>query len=128
MEQRRLAPDRSYLERNMNSTNQQTVPPAPMQAMDSNEQVALLKSVLESSTEYSIVAKDLDGTILAWNEGARRNYGYEPAEVVGKASAFILHPVEDVESGYARSILDAALQKGKWEGELVRVRKDSSRF
>src|ERR1700678_43280 len=98
----------------MNHTNQSTILPAPLQAMDSNEQVAFLKSVLESSTEYSIVAQDLDGTILAWNEGARRNYGYEPAEVVGKASAFILHPAEDVDSGYARSILDLAYQKGKW--------------
>ena len=112
----------------MNQTNQPTALPAPWQAMDSNQQVAFLNSVLDSSTEYSIVAEDLDGTILAWNEGARRNYGYEPAEVVGKASAFILHTVEDVESGHARSILDAAQQKGKWEGELVRVRKDSSRF
>jgi len=36
------------------------------------EQVAFLKTILESSTEYSIVAKDLNGNILAWNEGAHR--------------------------------------------------------
>jgi hypothetical protein len=36
------------------------------------ERTAFLNSILESSTEYSIVAKDLDGTIRAWNEGARR--------------------------------------------------------
>jgi PAS domain S-box-containing protein len=41
------------------------------------EQAAFLKSILESSTEYSIIAKDLNGTILAWNEGARRIYGHE---------------------------------------------------
>ena len=51
------------------------------------EQAAFLNSILESSTEYSIVAKDLDGTILAWNEGARRIYGYEAGDVVGKAAA-----------------------------------------
>ena len=33
------------------------------------EQAAFLSSILESSTEYSIVAKDLRGTITAWNEG-----------------------------------------------------------
>lgn len=29
-------------------------------------------NVLESSTEYSVIGKDLDGKILLWNEGARR--------------------------------------------------------
>jgi PAS domain S-box-containing protein len=92
------------------------------------EQVAFLKSVLEGSTEYSIVAKDLDGTILAWNEGARRVYGYEAADVVGKMKAFILHHPDDVRSGRAQAILDEARQTGKWEGQLRRVRKNGSEF
>ena len=35
-------------------------------------------NILESSTEYSIIGKDLDGQILLWNEGAKRIYGYGP--------------------------------------------------
>jgi hypothetical protein len=31
-----------------------------------------LSNILEASTEYSIIGKDLDGTIELWNEGARR--------------------------------------------------------
>src|ERR1700688_2583978 len=50
-----------------------------------------ITNILESSTEYSVVAKDLDGKILLWNEGARRLYGYEPDEVVGRANSSILH-------------------------------------
>ena len=42
-------------------------------------------NILGSSTEYSIIGKDLAGKILLWNAGARRLYGYEPEEVVGKA-------------------------------------------
>ena len=91
------------------------------------EQAAFLNSVLESSTEYSIVAKDLAGRILAWNEGARRVYGYEPADVVGK-SAFLLHDPDDVKSGRAQQFLDEAQQSGTWSGALTRVRKDGSRF
>jgi PAS domain S-box-containing protein len=102
--------------------------PADRTLLQGAEQVAFLKSILESSTEYSIVAKDLDGTIVAWNEGARRVYGYEPGDVVGKANAFILHDPEDVNSGRARDILDQTRRTGKWEGELRRVRKDGSRF
>ena len=41
-------------------------------------------NILESSTEYSIIGMDLEGKILLWNEGARRLYGYEPEEVIGK--------------------------------------------
>src|SRR5216683_627543 len=40
------------------------------------EATAFLNNVLESSTEYSIIAKDLDGNILAWNEGAKRDGDY----------------------------------------------------
>lgn len=48
---------------------------------------------------HSIIGKDLEGEILLWNEGARRLYGYEPEEVVGKANSLILHTAEDVEGG-----------------------------
>jgi PAS domain S-box-containing protein len=46
--------------------------------------LAFISSILESSTEYSIVATDAEGGILLWNEGARRLYGYEPEEVIGR--------------------------------------------
>ncbi len=36
-----------------------------------DEALGLMENILESSTEYSIVATDLDGTILLWNAGAR---------------------------------------------------------
>ena|SRR5690242_19376070 len=102
-----------------------TIPPvgsAPREQMGLAEQAAFLNSVLESSTEYSIVAKDLEGRILPWNEGARRIYGYEPTDVVGK-SAFLLHDPADVKSGRAQEILDEARRSGKWSGALTRVRK-----
>ena len=41
--------------------------------------VDFITNILESSTEYSVIAKDLEGKILLWNEGARRLYGYEPS-------------------------------------------------
>src|SRR5438445_11689174 len=85
-------------------------------------------NILESSTEYSVIGKDLEGKILLWNEGARRLYGYEPEEVVGRLNSSILHTPEDVQSGKPREILDAALRDGKWEGTLQRMRKNGQRF
>ena len=101
---------------------------AVVPSMALGDQATFLHSVLEGSTEYSIVGKDLDGTILAWNEGARRVYGYDPEDVVGKASALILHHPDDVKSGRAAMILEEARRDGKWEGELRRVRKDGRGF
>jgi PAS domain S-box-containing protein len=92
------------------------------------EAVGFITNILESSTEYSIIGKDLDGKILLWNEGARRIYGYEPKEVIGTANSVILHTPEDVKAGKPREILDAALREGKWEGTLERMRKNGSRF
>ncbi len=95
---------------------------------NAQEAVDFISNILESSTEYSVIGKDLDGKILLWNEGARRLYGYEPEEVVGKANSAILHTAEDVKAGRPREILDAALKDGKWEGTINRRRKNGQQF
>ncbi|HZT05533.1 MAG TPA: PAS domain S-box protein [Chloroflexota bacterium] len=95
---------------------------------DTEEALNFIENVLESSTEYSMIHKDLSGTILLWNEGARRIYGYEPDEVIGRANSDILHVPEDVMAGRPREIMEAALRDGKWEGTLNRMRKNGQRF
>ncbi len=92
------------------------------------EQVAFLKTILESSTEYSIVAMDLEGKILNWNEGARRNYGYRAEDMVGKDNTRILHTPEDVETGAVSAFVETARQTGKAQAVFQRVRNDGRRF
>jgi PAS domain S-box-containing protein len=92
------------------------------------EAVDFITNILESSTEYSVIAKDLTGKILLWNEGARRLYGYDPSEVIGKANSSILHTQEDVEAGVPTQIMRAAINQGKWEGTLTRRRKSGDQF
>ena len=87
-----------------------------------------LAGVLEASTEYSIIGKNLDGVIELWNEGARRLYGYEPAEVIDNANSTILHVPEDIASGLALRMRQAALETGKFEGNVKRLRKDGTTF
>jgi len=86
-----------------------------------------LENVFDSSTEYSIIAKDLERRILAWNEGAKRAYGYGADEVVGKNSE-LLHTPEDIESGIIDELHRRALEQGKAEGLFHRRRKDGSEF
>ncbi|MEA2218718.1 MAG: hypothetical protein QOJ35_1344 [Solirubrobacteraceae bacterium] len=87
----------------------------------------LIGSVLDASTAHSIIATDLAGTILLWNEGARRLYGHRASEVVGRPRS-LLHPPHDLAAGFPQQMLDGALAAGKWEGTVVQLRKDGGAF
>jgi two-component system cell cycle sensor histidine kinase/response regulator CckA len=92
------------------------------------ETSSFLNDVLASSTGYSVIAKDLAGNILTWNEGARKNYGYSAEEMVGKGNARQLHTAEDMDSGKVQALLQTALDTGKAEGVFQRVRKNGEKF
>ncbi|TWX73507.1 PAS domain S-box protein [Colwellia sp. C1TZA3] len=96
-------------------------------AHDFEETKNLLDNILQSSSKYSIIGKDLNHHVLSWNEGAVRNYGYSADEVLGKNSE-ILHVQEDIESGVVKKLLKTAYDKGMAEGEFLRIRKDGSQF
>ncbi len=85
-------------------------------------------NVLEASTETSIIGMDLEGNIQLWNEGARRLYGYEPEEIIGKANSSILHTAEAIAAGLTHQMMATAIEKGKFEGSLVRRRKNGTTF
>ena len=97
-------------------------------AGSAQEALDFVSNILEASTEYSIIGKELDGTIVLWNEGARRLYGYQPEEVVGSANAALLFTAEDIADGVPEALLQATLRDGKWIGQLKRLRKDGRRF
>jgi PAS domain S-box-containing protein len=67
---------------------------------------AFLNNILDSSTEYAIVATDLKGTILNWNTGARNIFGYDAQEVIGKVK---------MNTFYEKSLL-----RGKKEKNILR--------
>ena len=60
-----------------------------------------LAALVESSGE-AIISHTLDGTILSWNKGAQRIYGYSAEEVKGRSIA-ILSP-QDGESELVRNL------------------------
>ncbi len=84
-------------------------------------------NILESSTEYSIIGKDLDGKILLWNEGARRLYGYEPK----RSWALPAQPSCTLRRmrlpAYIKKYWSAPIRDGKWEGTVTRLRKNGER-
>jgi len=91
------------------------------------ESKKFLQNMLDSSTEYSIIAKDLDRRIQVWNTGAQRLYGYAADELIGK-STDLLHAPEDLRGGRVDALYREALEKGMAQGVFRRRRKDSSEF
>jgi PAS domain S-box-containing protein len=88
------------------------------------EKLRHLATIVETS-EDAIFTKSMDGTVLTWNPGAERLYGYRAAEIVGR-SVEVLAPPE--RPGELTDIL-SRLQSGKriQHYETVRVRKDGTR-
>jgi len=86
-----------------------------------------LRAVLDSSTEYAIIATDTDWTIRTFNEGARRTFGYAPEEVLGR-SLGLLVPPEEAEAAMGAEMTRALESRGRHEGECDRLHKDGRRF
>jgi protein-histidine pros-kinase len=84
-------------------------------------------AVLDSSTQYSIIATDAAGVILLWNEGARLLYGYTASEILGSRVA-CLHRDQDVRTGLLQGILDGAHREGNWAGTVNQRRQDGTGF
>jgi two-component system sensor kinase FixL len=85
------------------------------------------RQLVEGITDYEIFMLDPSGYIISWNIGAERSKGYGPEEVIGKHHS-IFFTKEDVEHGLPEMELKVAGDKGRFEDEGWRVRKDGSLF
>ena len=84
---------------------------------------ARLAAIVESSDD-AILSEDLDGSILTWNRGAERLYGYAAGEVVGKSISVLAPPGSEDQL----MTLFPLIRRGESvrHTETVRVRKDGS--
>jgi len=89
--------------------------------------VRFLATILEASTEHSMIAIDPTGRIVGFNAGAQRLYGYAAPEIMG-APHSVLHIDADMEAGLPEQMMERALEDGSWKGIVERQRKDGSRF
>jgi PAS domain S-box-containing protein len=88
------------------------------------EAQARLAAIVESSDD-AILSKTLDGTILSWNGGAERLFGYTPQEAIGQHITLIIPPERLDEE---RMILDRLRRGERVEHfETVRVAKGGRR-
>jgi PAS domain S-box-containing protein len=90
---------------------------------ESEERFRLL---VESVRDYAIFMLDPEGRILTWNAGARRIKGYAPDEIIGQHFSRFYPP--ETSRDFPAYELRMAAEKGSFEDEGWRLRKDGSRF
>ncbi len=81
--------------------------------------------MVDSIEDYAMFMVDLSGRITSWNRGAERLTGYSEDEALGQHFS-ILYPREALDEQHAMYELSTARQRGRYEEEGVRVRKDGS--
>lgn len=87
------------------------------------QETLLKQAQLLDLANDTIMVRDLNDTILYWNQGAQRLYGYSSADAVGQSVHNLLktefcQPPEEV-----KGIL---FKDGYWNGELVHYRRDGT--
>lgn len=105
---------------------------------DANE---LLKAVLKSASEFSIIATDNKGIIRVFNTGAERMLGYKASDLVNRKTPAILHLEEEVmarsaelsqEYGHPIEGFRVFVEKSEHEGRETRewtyIRKDGRKI
>jgi PAS domain S-box-containing protein len=100
---------------------------SPRAATPSGDPERRLRAILESATDYAIVATDGEGRVTEWSAGAEAIFGWEKAEMLGHTLERTLPPEERVAHPYRRE-LETALLSGNGHTAGWRMRKDGGRF
>ncbi|MBW2170017.1 MAG: PAS domain S-box protein [Deltaproteobacteria bacterium] len=87
-----------------------------------------LNSILDSATEYGIMALDFYGKIIEFNKGAEKLFGWTKEEVLNKEKAEITLLPEDRKRGIQKEMAKRLATEGVCELEMDRVRKNGEHF
>jgi PAS domain S-box-containing protein len=81
-------------------------------------------AAIAASSEDAIIAKDLNGIITSWNEGAERLFGYHEEEAIGQPIAIIIPRDRQDEEANILARIRAGERVSPYE--TIRQRKDGS--
>ena len=83
--------------------------------------------LVDAVEDYAIFLLGPDGRVLTWNRGAERIKGYTADEIVGQHFSVFYTP-EELAAERPKFVLQMATDRGRFEDEGWRVRKDGTRF
>ena len=81
------------------------------------------RAALLDLTHDTVFSRGMDDVITYWNRGAEELYGWSRAEAIGKVSHQLLQTSFPVSPEHTQAELE---RTGRWEGELVHVRRDGT--
>jgi PAS domain S-box-containing protein len=87
----------------------------------------LHQQMIEEVKDYAIILMDIDGTILSWNQGARKIKGYEESEIIGQNFRIFYLP-QDRQAGLPEQLIELAKKEGQARHIGRRLRKDGTIF
>jgi PAS domain S-box-containing protein len=87
-----------------------------------------LNSILDSATEYAIMALDFHGNIIEFNKGAEKLFGWQKDEVINKENIRITICPEDRRRRIQEQMSKRTRTEGVCELNMDRVRKNGERF
>jgi PAS domain S-box-containing protein len=92
------------------------------------QEQAFLQSALLDQIDVSVILTDLDLTVLSWNAGAERLYGWTAKEAIGRPASETILPPESLLPAEEGKTNLALQPDGRSEGEYIVRRQDGSTF
>src|SRR5271155_4209821 len=86
-----------------------------------------LRALIDGVTDYAIFSIDVEGTIVLWNPGAEKIFGFREPEVLGKNFAFI-YTSDAISRGVPNAEIATAMRNGYARDEGWHVRRGGERF
>jgi PAS domain S-box-containing protein len=83
--------------------------------------------MVDSVKDYAIFLLDPDGMVASWNSGAERIKGYKQSEIIGRHFS-VFYPEDGRRKKWPEQELATAREKGRFEDEGLRVKKDGTTF
>ncbi|MGB5962681.1 MAG: PAS domain S-box protein [Coleofasciculaceae cyanobacterium] len=87
------------------------------------QETLLKQAQLLDLANDTIMVRDLNDTILYWNQGAERLYGFTTSEALNQSVHVLLKTEFSQSPEVIKQIL---LQEGHWNGELIHYRQDGT--
>jgi len=125
---------RNFANKRLRNLNQSLETQIAQQTQQLVEKTQFQQAIFDS-TDYYIVATDVEGVIVSVNAGAERLYGYSAAELIGKTTPLIFSDPDDLPQVLGQNglpsmdlFLEPVRQTGRLEVELLTRHRDGRRF